>query len=89
MLSRIPCFKHSFLTGLYAGVGSGIATFFFTSHISRSVNFSFAAFFIATYGYWFKCRLDWARNDFIRRQSEGSFLEEIKAIEERKANRLD
>ncbi|UXI17387.1 cysteine-rich PDZ-binding protein-like [Sarcoptes scabiei] len=58
-------------------------------HIPRSVNFSFAAFFIATYGYWFKCRLDWARNDFIRRQSEGSFLEEIKAIEERKANRLD
>ena len=30
-VSKIPCFKDSFLTGIYAGFGCGIASFLATS----------------------------------------------------------
>lgn len=82
-VSKIPCFKNSFLNGIYAGFGTGIATFLATSNAIRSTNFSVIAFTLVTYGYWLQCRMNWAHDNFNSRQSENSFIDEIEANQER------
>lgn len=34
-VSKIPCFKDSFITGIYGGLGCGVASFLATSMCSK------------------------------------------------------
>ncbi|XP_027199814.2 LOW QUALITY PROTEIN: cytochrome c oxidase assembly factor COX20 lethal (3) 87Df [Dermatophagoides pteronyssinus] len=83
-ITKIPCFKDSFLTGIYAGFGCGIASFLATSRVLQSTNISILSFALVTYGYWFNCRMKWAKDSFNCRQAEGTFAEEIEMIKSRK-----
>ncbi|KAH7642787.1 cytochrome c oxidase assembly factor COX20 lethal (3) 87Df [Dermatophagoides farinae] len=88
-ITKIPCFKNSLLTGIYAGFGCGIASFLATSRVLQSTNISILSFVLVTYGYWFNCRIKWAKDNFNCRQAEGTFAEEIESIKSRKKKMTD
>lgn len=83
-VSKIPCFRNSFLTGIYGGVGCGIASFLATSRAAQSTHIAVVSFTVITLGFWFNCRRQWAKDYFNMKQAEDSFPEEIEAIKARK-----
>lgn len=61
---------------------------FFPHPIGRSLqslNVSMISFFIVTYGYWFNCRYQFSKKEFIQRQTEATFIDEIEEIQKRKS----
>ncbi|KAL7648551.1 UNVERIFIED_CONTAM: hypothetical protein RMT77_000457 [Armadillidium vulgare] len=73
-VSKIPCFRNTFLYSLSSGLGVGLIYFMFTSKVQQSYRFGFAAYVITTMGYWSHCRYKFAQqssqmeeiNKFIR-----------------------
>lgn len=60
-VTKIPCFRKSFLFGITSGVVGGLATFMFTSKPTVSSHMSVATFVGATWTYWMYCRLTWSK----------------------------
>lgn len=67
-VSKIPCFRESFLYGISAGVGALFICFVATSRPQFSANIGMGSFFITTLGYWFPCRYNYSKTMFEYRQ---------------------
>lgn len=55
-VSKMPCFRSSFLYGISIGLGGGLATFMLTSRPQISMHATMATFTVVTLSYWFTCR---------------------------------
>ncbi|XP_039285385.1 cytochrome c oxidase assembly protein COX20, mitochondrial-like [Nilaparvata lugens] len=58
-VSKIPCFRNSFLYGLTSGLFGGLGYFMFTSKIPQSYRFGATTYLAVTIGYWLQCRYVW------------------------------
>lgn len=63
-VSKMPCFRNSYLYGIGSGIGSGLMYFMFTSKSLASCNFGMASFFIVTLSYWTQCRYKYSKTKF-------------------------
>lgn len=63
-ISKIPCFRESFLYGIATGVGVGIAAFLKTSRPMLSQHIGVGTFSITTMVYWSFCRYQWSKQRF-------------------------
>ncbi|KAK7864434.1 hypothetical protein R5R35_000471 [Gryllus longicercus] len=63
-LSRIPCFRKTFLTSISSGIGAGLLYFLFTSRVQMATHVGFGSFFTISLGYWFYCRYEWSKKKF-------------------------
>ncbi|CAG9760630.1 unnamed protein product [Ceutorhynchus assimilis] len=63
-VSKIPCFRNSFLYGTLGGLGFGLAHFMFTSRVAKSVNYSVYSFSMFTVSYWMYCRYNFSKTKF-------------------------
>lgn len=55
-VSKIPCFRNSFLYGIGGGFAGGLLTFLFTSRPQLSTHSAMGVFMAVTFGYWGQCR---------------------------------
>lgn len=69
-VSKIPCFRNSFLYGTLSGLGSGLVFFLFTSRVKASTDFSVATFAVVTMSYWFTCRYNYSKAKFEMMQAQ-------------------
>ncbi|XP_046664786.1 cytochrome c oxidase assembly protein COX20, mitochondrial [Homalodisca vitripennis] len=60
-LSKIPCFRSSWLYGISGGIGTGLLYFLFTSKPRIASHVGFSAMVGITMSYWFVCRYEWSR----------------------------
>lgn len=69
-VTKIPCFRNSFLYGISSGIGGGLLAFLFTSRPKFAMHCAMATYFNVTVGYWFYCRYtrDLDRFNAIRMQ---------------------
>uniref|UniRef100_A0A2S2PPU0 Cytochrome c oxidase assembly protein COX20, mitochondrial n=1 Tax=Schizaphis graminum TaxID=13262 RepID=A0A2S2PPU0_SCHGA len=58
-VSRIPCFRNSFLYGIVGGFTMGIGYFLCTSRTLRSTHFGFGSFVTISSVYWCLCRYNY------------------------------
>ncbi|KAJ2950077.1 hypothetical protein O0L34_g11417 [Tuta absoluta] len=63
-VSKIPCFRESFLYGIASGVGMGIGAFVKTSKPMLSQHVGFGTFCMSTLLYWSYCRYQWSKQRF-------------------------
>lgn len=59
-VSKIPCFRTSFLTGISSGVGIGLVNFLFTSNGLKSFNRGVYGYAGITFITWSVCRYRWS-----------------------------
>lgn len=57
-VSKIPCFRESFLNGILGGAVIGIGTFLKTSQPRRSCNNAMGSYVLITLFYWSYCRYE-------------------------------
>ncbi|XP_063923130.1 cytochrome c oxidase assembly protein COX20, mitochondrial [Zophobas morio] len=84
-VSKIPCFRNSFLYGIYGGLGLGLGHFMFKSRPLAACNFAVYSFCGVTLVYWIQCRYKYSQMKFqmlqmqelLRRQTvfEGTHVE--------------
>ncbi|KAL0831373.1 hypothetical protein ABMA28_002198 [Loxostege sticticalis] len=77
-LSKIPCFRESFLYGIATGVGVGLATFLKTSKPMRSQHIGFGTFTMSTLIYWSYCRYQWSKQRFDAQLLQEALKDKIK-----------
>ncbi|CAG2113253.1 unnamed protein product [Medioppia subpectinata] len=70
-ISRVPCFKESFLYGLLGGIGCGLITFTATSRVGKACNIAVYSFTGIVFVYWLHCRSNIAKTRFTIAQTEG------------------
>ncbi|KAL4716381.1 hypothetical protein ACJJTC_006743 [Scirpophaga incertulas] len=63
-VSKIPCFRESYVNGIATGLGVGLATFLKTSKPMLSQHIGFGTFVITTMVYWSYCRYQWSKQRF-------------------------
>lgn len=63
-VSKIPCFRESFLNGIATGIGCGLAAFIKTSKPMLSQHIGVGMFSITTLVYWSYCRYQWSKQRF-------------------------
>ncbi|KAF2886812.1 hypothetical protein ILUMI_19361 [Ignelater luminosus] len=63
-ITKIPCFRNSFLYGICGGITCGLARFMFTSRVKSATDFAVASFAVITMGYWFQCRYEYSKTKF-------------------------
>lgn len=63
-VSKIPCFRESFLYGIATGVGGGLVTFLKTSKPMLAQHVGVGTFTISTLVYWSYCRMNWSKQRF-------------------------
>lgn len=63
-VSKIPCFRNSFLYGILGGIGSGLVYFLFTSKVRVATNFGVASYAVITMSYWTQCRYKYSKTKF-------------------------
>lgn len=51
-VSKIPCFRNSFLYGIIGGFAMGISFFMCTSRTLKSTHFGFGSFVVISSTYW-------------------------------------
>ncbi|KAB0794399.1 hypothetical protein PPYR_11238 [Photinus pyralis] len=55
-VSKIPCFRNSFLYGISGGLACGLLRFMFTSKPQSGANFAVGAYGVIALCYWIQCR---------------------------------
>lgn len=63
-VSKMPCFRNSYLYGVSCGIGTGLAYFMFTSRTRAACNFGVLGFTVVTLGYWTNCRYEYSKTKF-------------------------
>ncbi|XP_015588887.1 cytochrome c oxidase assembly protein COX20, mitochondrial [Cephus cinctus] len=63
-ISKIPCFRSSFLYGITSGVVGGMTMFLFTSRPKLSCDAAVGTFVSVTLFYWIYCRHNWVHQKF-------------------------
>lgn len=76
-LSKIPCFRESFLNGIASGVGVGIVAFMKTSKPMLAQHIGFGTFTISTLVYWSYCRWQWSKQRFDAQLMQEALKEKI------------
>ncbi|XP_060528927.1 cytochrome c oxidase assembly protein COX20, mitochondrial [Cylas formicarius] len=61
-LSKIPCFRDSFLYGIGGGLAFGLVHFICTSKSVKSLNYSVYSMCMITMGYWIQCRYEYSKS---------------------------
>ncbi|CAG9770260.1 unnamed protein product [Ceutorhynchus assimilis] len=79
-VSKIPCFRNSFLYGTLSGLGIGLAHFMFTSRVGKSVNYSVYSFSMFSVSYWIYCRYNFSKTKFEMLRMQETLTE--KALKE-------
>ncbi|XP_068632835.1 cytochrome c oxidase assembly protein COX20, mitochondrial [Battus philenor] len=77
-LSKIPCFRESFLYGIGSGVGVGLAAFIKTSKPLLSQHIGVGAFSLTTLIYWSYCRYQWSRQKFDAEMLKDALKDKIR-----------
>ncbi|XP_038214885.1 cytochrome c oxidase assembly protein COX20, mitochondrial [Zerene cesonia] len=76
-LSKIPCFRESFLTGIATGIGIGFASFMKTSKPLLSQHVGVGAFATTTLVYWSYCRWQWSQQRFDAQMLQEALKDKI------------
>ncbi|KAK5644716.1 hypothetical protein RI129_006016 [Pyrocoelia pectoralis] len=63
-VTKIPCFRNSFLYGISGGLACGLIRFMFTSRPQSGANFALGAYGVITMCYWFRCRYRYSQEKF-------------------------
>ncbi|XP_066943159.1 cytochrome c oxidase assembly protein COX20, mitochondrial [Macrobrachium rosenbergii] len=63
-LSKIPCFRNTFLYSISSGIGSGLAYFMLTSKTRQASHVGVGAYCVVTLGYWTYCRYNYSKEKF-------------------------
>ncbi|XP_046743036.1 cytochrome c oxidase assembly protein COX20, mitochondrial [Diprion similis] len=71
-VTRIPCFRNSFLSGITCGIVGGLGTFMFTSKPKLATHVGMASFVSSTWCYFVYCRYTWSKQ-----QAEVAKLQEL------------
>ncbi|OWR50666.1 cytochrome c oxidase assembly protein COX20, mitochondrial [Danaus plexippus] len=77
-VSKIPCFRESFLYGVSSGVGVGLAAFLKTSRPLFSQHVGMATFTVTTLLYWSYCRYEWSKQKFDAQLLQESLKDKLK-----------
>lgn len=77
-LSKIPCFRESFLSGIATGIGVGLAAFVKTSKPMISQHIGFGTFFTSTLVYYSYCRYQWSRQRFDAQLLQEALKDKLK-----------
>ncbi|XP_072939272.1 cytochrome c oxidase assembly protein COX20, mitochondrial [Epargyreus clarus] len=77
-VSKIPCFRESFLYGVASGVGCGLASFIKTSKPMLSQHVGMGTFAITTLLYWSYCRVQWSRQRFDAQLMQEALKDKIR-----------
>ncbi|XP_074100928.1 cytochrome c oxidase assembly factor COX20 lethal (3) 87Df [Cotesia typhae] len=67
-VAKIPCFRSSWLYGIYSGFGCGILTFMFTSRTPLASHVAIGSTFGVTLVYFSVCRYRFAKDDMMVKQ---------------------
>lgn len=85
-VSKIPCFRNSFLYGISGGIGAGLTAFMFTSRPQLSSHVAMGSFSVVCLCYWFQCRYMFSQTRFemarIRAGLQEHVLHEGTAIQD-------
>ncbi|XP_022900111.1 cytochrome c oxidase assembly protein COX20, mitochondrial [Onthophagus taurus] len=63
-ITKIPCFRNSFLYGISGGLGCGLMYFMFTSKPLMASHCAVASFGVITISYWAHCRYNYSKARF-------------------------
>lgn len=63
-VSKMPCFRNSYLYGIGGGIGIGLTYFMLTSRTKASCHFGVASFAVITLSYWTQCRYNYSKLKF-------------------------
>lgn len=58
-MSKMPCFRSTFLFSISSGIGAGLLGFMFTSKVRRGTDIGVYTFLTTTLVYWGYCRSVW------------------------------
>lgn len=89
-IRKIPCFKQSMLYGIYGGIGTGLATFMFTSRPQLATNAALGSYMGVVMVYWCYCRYNYVMQKYALQDLQNSLRQEsfnraeIEEIEHRK-----
>lgn len=76
-LSKIPCFRESFLYGMGTGVGMALVTFLKTSKPMLSQHVGVGMFSLSTMVYWSYCRWCWSQERFDAQMLQDALKDKI------------
>ncbi|XP_063987205.1 cytochrome c oxidase assembly protein COX20, mitochondrial [Diachasmimorpha longicaudata] len=74
-MTKIPCFKQSFINGILSGVGAGILVFMFTSKPKLASHSMVGTFGVVTLGYFGVCRYQYAHEQLMIAKMQGLMRE--------------
>ncbi|XP_041988457.1 cytochrome c oxidase assembly protein COX20, mitochondrial [Aricia agestis] len=77
-VSKIPCFRDSFMYGISSGIGMGFAAFLKTSKPVLSQHVGMGSFAIVTLMYWTYCRMQWSQQRFNSQLLQDALKEKMK-----------
>ncbi|XP_018336877.1 cytochrome c oxidase assembly protein COX20, mitochondrial [Agrilus planipennis] len=63
-VTKIPCFRNSYLYGIYSGVAAGLVYFLFTSRPRIATRVGVGTFATVNMSYWFWCRYNYSKTKF-------------------------
>ncbi|CAD5111093.1 DgyrCDS440 [Dimorphilus gyrociliatus] len=55
-ISKIPCFKQAFTSGILGGITTGFGYFFYSSNVKKSCNIGVGSYALVTLGFYSYCR---------------------------------
>lgn len=76
-ISKIPCFRNSFLYGIGGGLSTGLATFMFTSRPQLASHCAIGAFTLVTLTYWMQCRYKYSDTKFKLAQIKAGMQQHV------------
>ncbi|XP_050346680.1 cytochrome c oxidase assembly protein COX20, mitochondrial [Nymphalis io] len=77
-VSKIPCFRESFLYGIATGIGVGLASFLKTSKPLMSQHIGVGTFAISTLVTWSYCRYQWSKQKFDAQLMQEALKDKIR-----------
>lgn len=77
-VSKIPCFRESFMYGIASGIGVGLASFIKTSKPLMSQHVGVGTFALTTLIYWSYCRYEWSRQKFDAQLLQDALKDKIR-----------
>lgn len=63
-VSKIPCFRNTFLYGIGGGLGAGLIAFMLTSRPQLSSHVAVASFTVVSMCFWMQCRYTYSKTKF-------------------------
>ncbi|XP_069936472.1 cytochrome c oxidase assembly protein COX20, mitochondrial isoform X1 [Cherax quadricarinatus] len=63
-ISKMPCFRETFLYSISSGLAVGLIHFMLTSKVQRSSHLAFGTYGCVTLAYWSYCRYNFSKQKF-------------------------